>query len=70
MTDFLRPKVRVGNLDKRSMEDGQFRNPPTYTALGGFTSAAKLTDPTGQRNKTGGMSLERGGPTAQKGKPI
>lgn len=70
MTDFLRPKVRVGNLGKRTMEDGQFRNPPTYTALGGFTSANKLTDPSGQRNKTGGMSLERGGPTAQQGKPI
>lgn len=70
MTEYLRPKVRVGNLDKRQMEDGMFRNPPTYTSLGGFSSSAKWTDPTGQRNKTGGMSLERGGPTAQKGKPI
>jgi hypothetical protein len=52
------------------MEDGQFRNPPTYTALGGFTSEAKWTSPTGQRNKTGLPSLERGGPSAQKGKPI
>jgi len=70
MTDFLRPKVRTGNLGKRTMEDGIFRNPPTYTNLGGFTGPSKLTDPTGQRNKTGGMTLERGGPTAQKGKPI
>jgi hypothetical protein len=67
---FLRPKVRVGNLGTRRMEDGQFRNPPTYTALGGFTSESKLTDPSGQRYKTGAPSLERGGPTAQKGKPI
>lgn len=70
MTDYLRPKVRVGNLSTRTMENGQFRNPPTYTALGGFTSSAKLTDPAGQRHKTGGLTLERGGPGAVKGKPI
>jgi hypothetical protein len=67
---FLRPKVRVGNLSTRRMEDGIFRNPPTYTALGGFTSESKLTDPAGERYRTGRPSLERGGPTAQKGKPI
>lgn len=70
MTDFLRPKVRVGNIGKRQMEDGQFRNPPTYTALGGFTSSTKWTDPSGRRMSTGGPSLEKGGPTALKGKPI
>jgi hypothetical protein len=70
MTEYLRPKVKVGNLSRRTMEDGQFRNPPVYTALGGFTSEAKWTSPTGQRNKTGLPSLERGGPSAQKGKPI
>jgi len=70
MTDFLRPKVRVGNLSTRRMEDGQFRNPPTYTQLGGFTSEAKLTNPSGERDRTGAPSLERGGPTAQRGKPI
>ena len=66
----LRPKVRVGNLATRRMEDGQFRNPPTYTALGGFTSESKWTDPAGKRYSTGGPSLEKGGPTAQRGKPI
>jgi hypothetical protein len=70
MTEYLRPKVKVGNLSRRTMEDGIFRNPPTYTSLGGFTSEAKLTSPTGQRNKTGGPSLEKGGPTVQRGKPI
>jgi hypothetical protein len=70
MTEYLRPKVKVGNLSRRTMEEGIFRNPPTYTALGGFTSEAKLTNPSGQRYKTGDPSLERGGPTAQKGKPI
>jgi hypothetical protein len=70
MTEYLRPKVKVGNLSRRTMEDGIFRNPPTYTALGGFTSEAKLTSPSGERYKTGAPSLERGGPTAQKNKPI
>ena len=70
MSEYLRPKVRSGGLGKRSMEDGIFRNPPTHTQLGGFTSERKLTDPTGKRYSTGAPSLERGGPSAQKGKPI
>ena len=70
MTEFLKPKVSAGNLAKRSMQDGMFRNPPTYSALGGFTSERKFTDPTGKRDGIGGPSLERGGPTAQRGKPI
>ncbi len=70
MTEYLRPKVRIGDLGKRRMEDGIFRNPPTYTALGGFTSEAKYTDPAGERYRTGRPSLERGGPSAQRGKPI
>jgi hypothetical protein len=67
---FLRPKVKVGNLSTRKMENGQFRNPPTYTALGGFTSESKFTSPTGERYSTGKPSLERGGPGAVRGKPI
>jgi hypothetical protein len=70
MTDYLRPKVKVGNLRTRTMEDGIFRNPPTYTELGGFSSVGKYTDPTGRRHKLGPLSLERGGPSAQRGKPI
>ena len=46
------------------MEDGQFRNPPTYSDFGGFSSADKSKF---QNNK---MTLERGGPTAVKGRPI
>ena len=63
--DFLKPtKVPTGNLGTRKEEDGQFRNPPTYTKLGGFTSAAK--------GKFGGneMTLEKGGPSAKAGRPI
>lgn len=70
MTEYLRPKVKTGNLSRRTMEDGIFRNPPTYTQLGGFTSERKYTDPSGKRNGIGGMSLEKGGPSSQKGKPI
>lgn len=70
MTDYLRPKVSAGKLGTRRMEDGQFRNPPTYTALGGFTSESKWTSPSGKRNGTGAPTLERGGPSAVKGKPI
>jgi hypothetical protein len=70
MTDYLRPKVKVGNLSTRTMENGIVRNPPLYTALGGFTSSSKFTDPSGQRNKIGAPSLEKGGPSSQKGKPI
>ncbi len=70
MSEYLRPKVRTGNLSTRRMEDGQFRNPPTYTQLGGFSSESKWTQPSGKRMSTGGPSLERGGPTAQRGKPI
>lgn len=63
--DFLKPKASgTSDLGKRRTEDGMFRNPPTYSELGGFTSADK--------GKFGNnkMTLERGGPTAQKGKPI
>lgn len=70
MSDYLKPKVRGGNLATRQMQDGLFRNPPTYTELGGFTSERKLTSPSGKRQSISGMSLERGGPSAQKGKPI
>ena len=70
MTEYLRPKVKTGNLSSRKMENGMFRNPPLYTNLGGFTSEAKFTSPSGKRNGLNAPSLERGGPTAQKGKPI
>ncbi len=63
--EFLRPKgVDTRNLDRRQMEDGQFRNAPTYSAWGGFTSADKGKF---DRNK---MTLERGGPKAVNGRPI
>jgi len=63
--NFLKPtKVNTNDLGKRRMDDGQFRNPPTYTDWGGFTSAAKGKF---DQNK---MTLERGGPSALRGRPI
>lgn len=70
MSDYLKPKVRTGNLSTRKMENGIFRNPPLYTPLGGFTSERKWTSPAGKKHIIGAPSLERGGPSAQKGKPI
>lgn len=63
--DFLKPKgVDTSNLDRRKMEDGQFRNPPMYMEYGGFSSAAKSMF---DKNK---MTLEKGGPQAVAGRPI
>ena len=63
--DYLKPKgVNTGNLQKRQMEDGQFKKPPTYSQLGGFSSADKGKF---DRNK---MTLEKGGPQAVRGRPI
>jgi hypothetical protein len=64
--EFLRP-TKVPHLDslaKRRMEDGQFRNPPLYTELGGFSSATKGKF---DQNK---MTMEKGGPSALRGRPI
>ena len=72
MADYLRPKIRKSGtaLGKRQMEEGIFRNPPTYTEFGGFSSESKWTSPSGHRQKIGGPSLEKGGPRAVKGEPI
>jgi hypothetical protein len=68
--DYLRPKTRTGNLSTRQMENGIFRNPPTFTYFGGFSSSTKYTDPSGKKMGISAMSLERGGPSSVKGKPI
>lgn len=63
--EFLKPKgVDTGDLEHRRMEDGQFRNPPTYMQYGGFSSASKSMF---EKNK---MTLEKGGPQATRGRPI
>jgi hypothetical protein len=64
--DFLKPtKIpNASDFGKRRENDGMFHNPPTFTKLGGFTSAEK--------GKFSGnkMTLERGGPSAKRGRPI
>jgi hypothetical protein len=63
--DYLKPKgVDTKELQRRRMQDGQFRNPPTFTSWGGFSSAAKGKF---DQNK---MTLEKGGPQAVRGRPI
>ena len=63
--DYLKPKgTDTSDLERRRMEHGQFRNPPTYMQYGGFSSASKAMF---QNNK---MSLEKGGPQSVRGRPI
>jgi hypothetical protein len=52
------------DLDRRSMEDGQFRNPPLWMDYGGASSVRKFKF---DQNK---MTLERGGPQTVRGRPI
>ena len=63
--EFLKPKgVDTSDLDRRRMEDGQFRNPPLYMQYGGFSSASKSMF---DKNK---MTLEKSGPQSIRGRPI
>ena len=63
--NFLMPtKIpNASDFSKRQMKDGIFRNPPTFSKLGGFSSAEK-----GKFDN--GLTLEKGGPTALRGRPI
>ena len=64
MNDYLKPKVGAPALERKK-RNGQFINPPSYGEMGGFTSAGKLN-----RDDKSRMSLEKGGPSSKKGKPI
>lgn len=62
---YLQPKTK-NPKSKVQRKDGMFVNQPNYPELGGLTGPSKL-------NKSGmesAMHLEKGGPTAQRGKPI
>lgn len=65
--DYLKPKVDSPKfLRDNNQRNGQFINPPLYMQFGGMGSSRKL-----HRDGLGNnMSLERGGPSARKGKPI
>jgi len=63
--EFLKPKgVDTADLDRRRMEDGQFRNPPMYMEYGGGSSASKF------KFYKNHMTLEKSGPQAVRGRPI
>jgi hypothetical protein len=61
---YLKPKVGSPKM-LRDKRNGQFSNPPLYMALGGLSGSSKL-----HRGTDSNLSMERGGPSAKKGKPI
>lgn len=60
---YLEPKVKDPDL-MRKHQNGQAINPPSFMDLGGFKNAGGLN-----RGESD-MNMERGGPQANKGKPI
>lgn len=62
--NYLKPKVGAPALERKK-KNGQFVNPPSYAETGGLTNPGKLN-----RGAKSALQLERGGPTARKGKPI
>lgn len=63
MSEYLKPKVRVGAIGERKREHGLFVNIPSYMKLGGFTSADKLP------SREPELTVEKS-PRAEGGKPI
>jgi hypothetical protein len=61
--NYLKPKVKVGNLGERKRLRGEFVNVPGYVQYGGFSSASKIP------NQDPAMTLEKT-PSARTGKPI
>ncbi len=61
---YLKPKVGTPKM-LRDKRNGQFVNPPLFMNLGGMKSADKL-----HRDTSKNLQLEKGGPSARKGKPI
>jgi hypothetical protein len=62
MSDLFKPQTASSGIGKKSMDKGQFANPPAYPEVSGFSgpSAIKESDPfIGQVQKT---------PSAQKGR--
>ena len=62
--EYLRPKVTQSKSENVKRVNGEFVNVDSYPDLAGFTAAGKW----GKSNPS--MSLESGGPSAVKGKPI
>lgn len=60
---YLKPKVSLSGGGEKMKKRGMFVGNQPYPQLGGFSSPSKL-------QKAELMGLERGGPSATKGKPI
>lgn len=59
-----RPKVSIKNAGRVKENNGPFRQVGEFPKMGGLTSASKWT------GSNPSLALEKGGPQAQKGKPI
>jgi len=59
-----RPKVSYKNPGRVKENNGPFRQVGEYPSMGGLTASSKWT------GSNPSMALEKGGPAAQKGKPI
>ena len=62
-SNYLKPKVSTGNMDSKMKKRGMFIGNSAYPQLDGFSSASKL-------GKGENMALEKGGPSAVRGRPI
>lgn len=61
---YLEPKVADPSMTRKE-NNGQAVNPPSYMQYGGFGQASDLN-----RGKDNIMNMEKGGPQAQRNKPI
>ena len=62
--NYLKPKVGSPKM-LRDKRNGQFSNPPLYMAWGGLKNADGL-----KRGTSSNLAMEKGGPSAKRGKPI
>lgn len=62
---YLMPRTK-NPRSKNQKKDGMFINQPTYMQMGNFTGPTKLR----RTDQASDMKLEKGGPSAQQGKPI
>jgi hypothetical protein len=62
--NYLKPKVGSPKM-LRDKRNGQFSNPPLYMVWGGLKAAGNLL-----RGTSSNLSMEKGGPSAKRGKPI
>lgn len=62
---YLKPGTKDPDLIRKK-QNGQFNNPPMYMPMGGAKSKAMLN----QTEASNELSLEKGGPSAKRGRPF